>query len=101
MDSEPFFGLNPYHLTIAAIGAGVLVAYWLPRFFSGREPAASALLIVAGALAFSLIPGMPAAPDPRTAPRLWEPTSEPAVIGALFGTGPPIDNPTTHHTRAP
>jgi NhaP-type Na+/H+ or K+/H+ antiporter len=92
MESSKFFGLEGYHVAMAAIGAGIIIAYWIPRFFSGREPAASALLISAGALAFSFIPGMPAAIDPRTAPRLWELTSELAVIVALFGTGLRIDN---------
>ncbi|HEX8511983.1 MAG TPA: cation:proton antiporter [Allosphingosinicella sp.] len=101
MDSQPFFGLNPYHLSLAAIGAGILVAYWLPRFFSGREPAASALLILAGALSLPLIPGMPAAIDPRETPRLWELTSELAVIIALFGTGLRIDNLTDYRRWRP
>lgn len=101
MASSEFFGLEPYHVAMAAVGTGIIVAYWIPRFFSGREPAASALLIVAGALAFSLIPGMPAAPDPRTAPRLWELTSELAVIVALFGTGLRIDNLTSYRRWRP
>jgi NhaP-type Na+/H+ or K+/H+ antiporter len=96
MASSEFFGLEPYHVAMAAVGTGIIVTYWVPRFFSGREPAASALLILAGALAFSLIPGMPAAPDPRTSPRVWELTSELAVIVALFGTGLRIDNLTSY-----
>jgi NhaP-type Na+/H+ or K+/H+ antiporter len=92
MADEGFFGFDSYHVAMAAIGAGIILAYWIPRFFSGREPAASALLILAGAILFSLLPGMPAAVDPRTAPRLWELTSELAVIVALFGTGLRIDN---------
>jgi NhaP-type Na+/H+ or K+/H+ antiporter len=101
MESQPFFGLNPYHLSIAAIGGGIFFAYWLPRFFSGREPAASALLILAGALSLPLIPGMPAAIDPRETPRLWELTSELAVIIALFGTGLRIDNLTDYRRWRP
>jgi sodium/hydrogen antiporter len=101
MASSEFFGLEPYHVAMAAVGTGIIVAYWIPRFFSGREPAASALLIVAGAMAFSFIPGMPAAPDPRTAPRLWELTSELAVIVALFGTGLRIDNLTSYRRWRP
>ncbi|HYW15545.1 MAG TPA: cation:proton antiporter [Allosphingosinicella sp.] len=92
MHDEPFFSLSAYHIAMAAIGAGIILAYWLPRFFSGREPAASALLILFGILAFSFVPGMPAAIDPRTAPKVWELTSELAVIVALFGTGLRIDN---------
>jgi NhaP-type Na+/H+ or K+/H+ antiporter len=101
MASTDFFGLEAYHVAMAAVGTGIIVAYWIPRFFSGREPAASALLIVAGAMAFSFIPGMPAAPDPRTAPRLWELTSELAVIVALFGTGLRIDNLTSYRRWRP
>ncbi|HEY0149720.1 MAG TPA: cation:proton antiporter [Allosphingosinicella sp.] len=96
MASEAFFGLEPYHVAMAAVGTGIIVAFWIPRFFSGREPAASALLIAVGAFAFAVIPGMPAAPDPRTEPRIWELTSELAVIVALFGTGLRIDNLTSY-----
>ena len=77
---------------MATLGAGVFAAFWLPRFFSGREPAASALLIAVGAVAFSIVPGMPAVIDPRSAPKPWEWISELAVIVALFGTGLRIDN---------
>ena len=87
-----FFGFEGYHVAMAAIGGGIILAYWIPRFLSGREPAASALLILFGALGFSFIPGMPAAFDPRSSPKIWELTSELAVIVALFGTGLRIDN---------
>jgi len=96
MADAGFFGLEPYHMAMAAVGAGIVLAFWIPRFFSGREPAASALLILAGAIAFAWLPGMPAAVDPRTQPRLWELTSELAVIVALFGTGLRIDNLTSY-----
>ena len=96
MASAGFFGVEAYHVALAAIGAAIILSYWIPRFFSGREPAASALLILAGAIAFSWIPGMPAAVDPRNVPRLWELTSELAVIVALFGTGLRIDNLTSY-----
>ena len=92
MSEEPFFGLSPYHFAMAAVGVAIVLAYWLPRFFSGREPAASALLILFGFVAFTFVPGMPGVPDPRAAPRIWELTSELAVIVALFGTGLRIDN---------
>jgi NhaP-type Na+/H+ or K+/H+ antiporter len=101
MAGEGLYGFEGYHVAMAAIGAGIILAYWIPRFFSGREPAASALLIVAGAIAFSFVPGMPAAIDPRTAPRLWELTSELAVIVALFGTGLRIDNLTSYRRWRP
>ena len=44
--AEPFFGLAPYHVALTVMGASIVLAFWLPRFFSGREPAASALLIL-------------------------------------------------------
>ena len=92
MGNSAFFGFESYHVTLAAVGAAILLAYWIPRFLSGREPAASALLILLGGLAFACVPGMPAAFDPRIAPRIWELVSELAVIVALFGTGLRIDN---------
>jgi NhaP-type Na+/H+ or K+/H+ antiporter len=101
MTDKAFFGLDAYHVALAASGASIIFAYWVPRFFSGREPAASALLILAGAIGFTLLPGMPAAVDPRTAPRLWELTSELAVIVALFGTGIRIDNLTSYRRWRP
>ncbi len=99
--AEPFFGLSPYHVLLTALGAGILLAYWIPRFFSGREPAASALLILIGVVAFTLLPGMPAVIDPRSAPRAWEYVSELAVIVALFGTGLRIDNLTSYRRWQP
>ena len=99
--AEPFFGLAPYHVALAVTGASIIVAFWLPRFFSGREPAASALLILAGAVAFPIVPGMPQAIDPRAAPKIWEYASELAVIVALFGTGLRIDNLTDYRRWQP
>jgi NhaP-type Na+/H+ or K+/H+ antiporter len=98
---KPFFGFDTYHVMMAVFGIGIILAYWIPRFFSGREPAASALLILAGAAGISLIPGMAEAVDPRGAPRLWELTSELAVIVALFGTGLRIDNLTSYSRWRP
>jgi NhaP-type Na+/H+ or K+/H+ antiporter len=101
LESEPFFGLAPYHIAMAVIGGSIIVAFWLPRFFSGREPAASALLILAGTIAISIVPGMPEAIDPLSAPKIWEYTSELAVIVALFGTGLRIDNLTNYSRWRP
>lgn len=92
MATETFFGFNSYHVAMATMGGGIILAYWIPRFFSGREPAASGLLILLGMAAFALVPGMPEQIDPRSAPRFWELTSELAVIVALFGSGIRIDN---------
>ena len=101
MDSEPFFGFAPYHVALAIIGASIILAFWIPRFFSGREPAASALLILAGTVSISIVPGMPEAIDPRRAPKIWEYASELAVIVALFGTGLRIDNLTSYRRWRP
>lgn len=101
LQTDPFFGLAPYHVALTVIGASIILAYWVPRFFSGREPAASALLILAGAIAISIVPGMPEAIDPRSGPRLWEYASELAVIVALFGTGLRIDNLTNYSRWRP
>jgi NhaP-type Na+/H+ or K+/H+ antiporter len=101
LEAEPFFGLASYHVALAAVGAAILVSFWIPRFISGREPAASALLIASGAAAFTLVPGMPDAIDPRTAPKVWEYVSELAVIVALFGTGLRIDNLTSYSRWQP
>ncbi len=88
---EAFFGLEPYHLLLAVCGAAIMLAYWIPRFFSGREPAASGLLILTGFLGFGFLPGMPEAFDPMERAGFWEIFSEMAVIVALFGTGLRID----------
>ena len=92
MTDEPFFGLSAYHVLLAAVGAAVIGAYWLPRFVSRREPAASGLLILLGMVGFAVMPGVPAVPDPRTDPHTWEVAAELTVIVALFGTGLRIDN---------
>ena len=85
------YEFSSYHILMAAAGLAIIAAYWLPRFFSGREPAASALLVLLGFAAFSWIPGMPGIIDPTRAPQFWEITSELCVIIGLFGTGLRLD----------
>lgn len=85
------FEFTAYHILFAAVGIATILAYWLPRFVSGREPAASALLIGLGFMAFAFVPGMPAAIDPIANPGLWERVSELCVIVGLFGVGLRID----------
>ena len=85
------FELSPYHLLLAAFGAVVILAYWLPRFVSGREPAASALLILLGFSAFLLFPDISRSLDPVEHPKYWEMAAEFCVIIGLFGTGLRID----------
>lgn len=82
---------SSYHVLLAAFGVAVILAYWLPRFVSGREPAASALLIGLGYVAFAWIPGMPSAIDPIALPKPWEVVSELCVVVGLFGVGMRID----------
>jgi NhaP-type Na+/H+ or K+/H+ antiporter len=85
------FKLSSYDVLLAALGVAIILANWLPRFFSGREPAASALLIGLGCAIFGWIPGMPEAVSPITAPKPWEVVSELCVVVGLFGVGLRID----------
>lgn len=86
------FEFSSYHVLLATLGTAIILAYWIPRFFSGREPAASALLIGLGWLMFGWIPGMPDAISPIETPKPWEVLSELCVIVGLFGVGLRIDN---------
>lgn len=85
------FGFSSYHVLLAALGVAIILAYWLPRFVSAREPTASALLIGLGWLIFGWIPGMPEAISPIDSPKPWEVVSELCVIMGLFGVGLRID----------
>ncbi|MEQ8256680.1 MAG: cation:proton antiporter [Roseovarius confluentis] len=91
MNSDSFFGLDPYHIALAVTGVIVISARWLPRLVSRAEPVFAPLMILFGAGAAMLIPAAAFMPDPREAPLLWEKMSELAVIVALFGTGMRID----------
>lgn len=101
MDEQPFFAFSTYHLGMALVGAGIVAAFWLPRFFSGREPAASALLILFGLSIHWILPGVSQALAPREAPLFWELASELTVIVALFGTGIRIDEITNYQRWRP
>lgn len=92
MENGSFFDLAPYHVLMAAVGAAIFTAYWLPRLVLPRAASSSALLMVLGLIAYAVVPGMPEALDPTTSPRLWEVTSEITVIIVLFATGLRIDN---------
>lgn len=85
------FEFSSHHILLAALGVAIILAYWLPRFFSGREPAASALLIGLGWAIFGWIPGLPAALSPLEAAKAWEIGSELCLIFGLFGVGLRID----------
>ena len=93
MSVPPFmYELSSYHVVLAIVGCAILFAHWLPRWISGREPAASALLIGAGYLAFAFIPGTPTPFNPVNSPKIWEMTSEICVVIGLFGVGIRIDS---------
>lgn len=91
-EGEPFFGLSPTHVLMAAVGAAVFAAYLLPRAAFLRATSSSGLLMILGLVIFTFVPGMPEALDPTVSPRIWEVTSEIAVIVVLFATGLRIDN---------
>ena len=80
-----------YHQFLLFAGAAIILAYWLPRFVSGREPAASALLILAGGVCALALPDNPPLFRPIADPEWWEILSEMAVIVALFATGLRLD----------
>jgi sodium/hydrogen antiporter len=84
------YDFSLYHIALATLGTAMVLAHWLPRFVSGREPAASALLIGLGFIGFGLT-GVGSAIDPVESPRLWEVVSELCVIVGLFGVGLRID----------
>ena len=80
-----------YHDFLLFAGLAIVGSYWLPRFFSGREPAASALLIAAGAACALMIEDAPPLFTPIADPEAWEILSEMTVIVALFATGMRLD----------
>jgi NhaP-type Na+/H+ or K+/H+ antiporter len=91
MNEDVFFSFNPYHIVLVVVGVIVILARWLPRLVSKREPAAAPLMILFGAAATLLVPNLPILPDPRESPLPWELVSELTVIVALFGAGMRID----------
>jgi sodium/hydrogen antiporter len=100
-EAESFFELSEIHVVMAALGGSMFVAYLLPRLKFLRAASTAAVLMILGLLTFQFVPGMPAAPDPTTSPRLWEVTSEIAVIIVLFATGLRIDNVSSWHRWRP
>ncbi|MFC6671501.1 cation:proton antiporter [Marinobacterium aestuariivivens] len=91
MENGSFFDLSAYHMLMAAIGAAIFAAYWLPRLVFPRATSSAALLMIVGLVTYSIVPGMEAL-DPTTSPRLWEMISEIVLIVVLFATGLRIDN---------
>jgi NhaP-type Na+/H+ or K+/H+ antiporter len=91
MADGAFFGFDPYHLLLGGTGAVIILAHWLPRFVSRREPVAAPLLLIFGMIAGWAYPDLTLLPDPRSTPRPWELISEMAIIVALFASGLRID----------
>ncbi|WP_242665477.1 cation:proton antiporter [Limimaricola soesokkakensis] len=91
VEGEPFFGLNRYHIALAVLGLVIILARWLPRLISRREPAAAPLMILFGAGIAVWLPDLATLPDPRETPLPWELASELTVIVALFGSGMRLD----------
>jgi NhaP-type Na+/H+ or K+/H+ antiporter len=80
-----------YHEFLLFAGLAIVVAFWLPRFVSGREPASSPLLILIGAACALIMTDPPPLFDPIADPEWWEILSEMTVIVALFAAGMRID----------
>ncbi|MEX2615199.1 MAG: cation:proton antiporter [Alphaproteobacteria bacterium] len=91
MESGDFFGLSAYHILMAATGAAIFSAYWLPRLVIPRAVSSPALLMIVGLVTYIFLPGMDAL-DPTASPLLWEMLSEIVLIVVLFATGLRIDN---------
>jgi NhaP-type Na+/H+ or K+/H+ antiporter len=95
------FETSPYHLLLVAFGVVVILAYWLPRLVSRRQPPASFLLIALGYAIFGWIPDMPDLIDPIVSPKPWELVSELCVVAGLFGVGLRIDRLASRRIWAP
>jgi sodium/hydrogen antiporter len=89
---ETRFGFDARHILLVALGASLLVSYWLPHLFVRRPPAATALLMACGMVGSLLFPGIVAGIDPTVNPLIWEVAAEIVVIIVLFATGLRIDD---------
>jgi len=87
------FGFEAYHMLLVALGASLLLSYWLPHLLLRRPPAATALLMACGMVGSLLVPSVVAGIDPTGNPALWEVAAELVVIIVLFTTGLRIDDP--------
>lgn len=86
------FGFDAYHILLVAVGASLLVSYWLPHLLVRRPPAATALLMACGMAGSLLFPGLVPGIDPTKNPAIWELATELVVIIVLFATGLRIDD---------
>lgn len=87
------YAFDTYHILLVALGASLLVSYWLPHLILSRPPAATALLMGCGMAGSLLFPGVVSGIDPTQNPGIWEIAAELVVIIVLFGTGLRIDDP--------
>jgi len=83
--------LMNYHEFLLFAGLAIFSAFWLPRFVSGREPASSVLLILAGFVCALVLDEPPSLFNPIAEPEWWQILSEMTVIVALFATGMRLD----------
>lgn len=79
-------------VVFALIGAAIILAYWLPRWISPRDPVATPLLIVAGLSLGLLMPRLSYQLNPLGDAEEWTLAAEVTVIISLFGAGLMIDN---------
>lgn len=89
---DPRFSLEAYHILLVALGASLIVSYWLPHLFIRRPPAATALLMACGMVGSLLFPSIVSGIDPTVNPVIWEVAAELVVIVVLFATGLRIDD---------
>ena len=86
------FGFDAYQILLVALGASLLVAYWLPHLLLRRPPAATALLMACGMVGSLLFPDIVTGIKPTENPGIWERAAELVVIVVLFTTGLQIDD---------
>ena len=80
------------HILLVALGASLLVSYWLPPLLARRPPAAPMLLMVCGIPGSLLFPRIVAGIDRTENPTVWELAAELVVIVVLFATVLRIDD---------
>ncbi len=98
---ETRFAFDAYHILLVALGASLLVAYWLPHLLVRRPPAATALLMACGMVGPLLFPDIVAGMNPTKNPAIWERAAELVVIVVLFTTGLRIDDLGGRHLWRP
>ncbi len=76
---------------MAALGASLLFAYWLPGALFRRPAGSAALIMILGTLSYYALPNMPEPLNPLHSPLIWELTAEFVVIVVLFATGLQFD----------